>query len=101
MRRASSAASPGVNASAFTPGSISSDAPPARLTTTGFRQAIASAITSPNGSGSVLACTTMSSARIAVEASGTNPVNPTRSSRPRARTSSRSSETDVWLPEVS
>ena len=41
----------------------SSAAPPACATTTGLLHAIASMIVSPNGSGWVLACTTMSKAR--------------------------------------
>ena len=56
-----------------------------------LRQAIASAMTRPNGSGAVLACTTTSSARIAEAASSTNPVNPTRSATPNSSAMRRSS----------
>ena len=64
-------------------GVTSSAAPPAALVITARPHAIASAMTSPNGSGRVLACTTTSSARIA-GAGGRNPVKPTRPPRPKA-----------------
>ena len=57
--------------------------PPA-LRTTARSHANASAMTRPNGSGSVLACTTTSSARYTGAVSGWKSTNPARSPRPRS-----------------
>ena len=60
-------------------------APPALLATTGFPHAIASAITSPKGSGSTLAWTTISSVLIAPGTSSTLPVNAIEFAKPERR----------------
>ena len=75
-------------------------APPAALITTARPQAIASAMTRPNGSGFVLACTTTSSDRSALarreEAGEANALG-----EPELRSQPLQLHDRYWLPAVS